>query len=331
MTAKEVDVAAAGHAIVDVLTSADDRFLTQHGIAKGSMTLIDSHRAELLSKLMRNPIEASGGSAGNTAAGIAGFGGKAAFIGKVHEDRLGEVYIEDMNKIGVRFACSPAKTGAATGRCHIVVTPDGQRSMSTYLGCSGSLDRKDMDEALISKAKIFFVEGYLWDDPGTKDAIRHGMALAKKSGCRIAFTLSDTFCVGRWRSEFLELIDREIDILFANEGEAKALYETTDFDDAFQALARMGKTIAITRSEKGSVLAHAREVHLIDADPVDRVVDTTGAGDFYAAGVLFGLTENMPLAKCGKLGSLAAAACITHMGPRPPVSLKALAAQRGLV
>jgi sugar/nucleoside kinase (ribokinase family) len=331
MSAKHYDVTCIGHAIVDILVETPDAFLTEHGIAKGSMTLIDAFRSETLSKLMRDPVEASGGSVGNTAAGIASLGGKAAYIGKVHEDRLGEVYAEDMSRIGVAFSGVPAKTGLATGRSMIMVTPDGQRSMNTFLGCSSTFTPADIDESLIAASRIFFVEGYLWDVPESKTAIRKGMAAAKKAGTKIAFTLSDSFCVGRWRAEFLELIAEEIDILFANEDEAKSLYETAEFDAAFQKLRAWGKTAAITRSEKGSIALSHGAVHMIDAAPVARVADTTGAGDLYAAGFLFGQARGLSLPVSGKLASLAAAECIQHIGPRPPVSLKARAAEQGLL
>jgi sugar/nucleoside kinase (ribokinase family) len=331
MQPKSHDVTCIGHAIVDVLVQTDDAFLTRHGIAKGGMTLIDTFRAETLSAEMRNAIEASGGSAGNTAAGIASFGGKAAFIGKVHEDRLGEVYADDMGRIGVTFSGKPSAQGLPTGRSMILVTPDGQRSMNTFLGCSSAIHPGDIDDGVIAASKIFFIEGYLWDVPETKLAIRKGMAAARKAGTKIAFTLSDSFCVGRWRNEFRDLIAEEIDILFANEDEVKSLYETAEFDVAFQKLRAWGKTAAVTRSEKGSIVISHGAVHMIDAAPIDKLVDTTGAGDLYAAGFLFGMARGLSLATCGKLGSLAAAACIQQMGPRPSGSLKAAAAAQGLI
>jgi sugar/nucleoside kinase (ribokinase family) len=331
MSAKHYDVTCIGHAIVDILFETPDAFLAEHGIAKGGMTLIDAFRSETLSKLMHNSIEASGGSAGNTAAGIASLGGKAAYIGKVHEDRLGEVYAEDMARIGVKFSGVPAKSGLATGRSMIMVTPDGQRSMNTFLGCSSALTTDDVDADVVAASRIFFVEGYLWDVPETKTAIRKGIDAAKKAGTKVAFTLSDSFCVGRWRSEFRELIAEDIDILFANEDEAKSLYETEDFDTAFQKLRAWGKTAAITRSAQGSVAVSHGAVHLIDAAPVSRVADTTGAGDLYAAGFLFGQARGLSLPVSGKLASLAAAECIQQMGPRPSVSLKARAAEEGLI
>lgn len=331
MPQKQYDVTSIGHAIVDVLVQTDDAFLTRHGIAKGGMTLIDAFRAETLSAEMGAAIEASGGSAGNTAAGIASLGGKAAYIGRVHEDRLGEVYAEDMGRIGVAFSGKPSSKGLPTGRSMILVTPDGQRSMNTFLGCSSAFDPADIDEAMIAASSIFFIEGYLWDVPETKAAIRKGIQIARKAGTKVAFTLSDSFCVGRWRQEFLELIAHDIDILFANEDEAKSLYETSEFDVAFQKLRAWGKTAAVTRSEKGSIAVSHGAVHMIDAAPIEKLVDTTGAGDLYAAGFLFGLSRGLSLPVSGKIASLAAAECIQHMGPRPPGSLKALAAARGFI
>jgi sugar/nucleoside kinase (ribokinase family) len=331
MPQRTFDVTCIGHAIVDVLVQTDDAFLAKHGIAKGGMTLIDAFRAETLSAEMGNAIEASGGSAGNTAAGIASLGGHAAYIGKVHEDRLGEVYAEDMTRIGVKFSGKPATKGLPTGRSMILVTPDGQRSMNTFLGCSSAIEPSDIDDSVISASSVFFVEGYLWDVPETKNAIRKAMDIARKAGTKIAFTLSDSFCVGRWRKEFLDLIAHDIDILFANEDETKSLYETHDFDVAFQKLRAWGKTVAVTRSEKGSIVVSHGAVHMIDAAPIERLVDTTGAGDLYAAGFLFGMARGLSLPVSGKLANLAAAECIQHIGPRPPGSLKAIAAARGLL
>ncbi len=325
------DVAAIGNAIVDILFQADDAFLNRHGIAKGAMTLIDGFRAETLAAQMTGAIEVSGGSAANTTAGIGSFGGHAAFIGKVHEDRLGEVYLEDLKRIGVAFSGAITNEGASTGCSYILVTPDGQRSMNTYLGCAGTLRPQDIDTDIVAKAQILYIEGYLWDQADTKAAIRKAIAAARAAGTKVALTLSDSFCVGRWRQEFRELMASDLDILFANEGEAKALFETQHFDEAFQAMRAWGKTAAITRSEKGSVVVSAGDVHLIDADPIDRLADTTGAGDLFAAGFLFGLSRRLPLARCGQLGSLAAAECIQHLGPRPQQSLRAMAAAAGLV
>jgi sugar/nucleoside kinase (ribokinase family) len=325
------DVLGIGHAIVDVLANTTDGFLTEHGIAKGGMTLVDGFRAEMLGRSMAAAIEASGGSVANSMVGIASYGGSAAFVGKVGVDRLGKVFAEEVSKLGVQFDTPPAEGSTATASSHILVTPDGQRSMNTYLGCAASLTAADMAVEKISNAHILFVEGYLWDTPGAKSAIRSAIGHAKAATRKVAFTLSDSFCVGRWRDEFKELIDKDVDILFANEAEAKSLYETDHFDDAFQAVRRWGKAAAITRSAQGSVVMEDGRVHLIDAEPVEQVIDTTGAGDQYAAGFLFGYARGLPLGTCGRLGGIAASEVISHMGPRPHQSLRALAAKAGLL
>jgi sugar/nucleoside kinase (ribokinase family) len=331
MRETKFDVVGVGHAIVDILANTTDAFLTQHGIAKGGMTLIDGFRAETLGRSMKSAIEASGGSAANTMVGVASFGGSAAFIGKVNDDRLGQVFAADIHKSGVAFDSTPAKGNVATGSSHILITPDGQRSMNTYLGCAPQIHDADMIEAKIAKAKVLYVEGYLWDTPGAKEAIRVAIARAKAASRKVAFTLSDPFCVGRWRDEFKALIANDVDIVFANESEAKALFETERFDDAFQAIRKWGKTAAITRSAHGSVVVEDWRVHILDAEPVARVEDTTGAGDQYAAGFLFGYARGASLEVCGRLGGIAAAEVISHVGPRPHVSLKSLAVQAGLI
>lgn len=331
MREAKFDVLGIGHAIVDILANAGDAFLNEHGIAKGAMTLIDGYRAEMLGRSMKNAIEASGGSAANTMVGIASFGGSAAFIGKVNDDRLGQVFADDIHKAGVHFDSTPAIGDTATASSHILISPDGQRSMNTYLGCAAALTDADVAAEKVSAAKIIYVEGYLWDTPGAKAAIRTAIAGAKAAGRRVAFTLSDPFCVGRWRDEFKTLIANDVDILFANEAEAKALYETENFDDAFQAIRKWGKTAAITRSAHGSVVLDDWRAHILDAEPVARVVDTTGAGDQYAAGFLFGHARSATIDLCGRLGGLAAAEVISHVGPRPQTSLKVLAASAGLL
>ncbi|MCE9524137.1 MAG: adenosine kinase [Alphaproteobacteria bacterium] len=331
MREESFDVVGIGHAIVDVLANTTDAFLTEHGIAKGSMTLVDAFRAETLGRTMKSSIEASGGSAANTLVGIASFGGRAAFIGKVNDDRLGQVFAEDIRKSGVHFDVKPFTGTTATASCHILVTPDGQRSMSTFLGCAPEISAADMAVENVSAGKILYVEGYLWDTPGAKAAIRSAIAVAKAASRKIAFTLSDPFCVGRWRDEFKALLAHDVDMLFANEAEAKALYETEHFDRAFQEIRRWGKAAAITRSAHGSVVLEAGRVHILDAEPVSQVADTTGAGDQYAAGFMFGYARGLSLDVCGRLGGLAAAEVIGHMGPRPLVSLKSLAAKAGLL
>lgn len=324
------DVIAVGHAIVDVLAHVDDAFLTTHGIAKDAMTLIDEFRAETLERAMTKRVEASGGSAANTAVGVASFGGKAAFIGKVRDDRLGETFRTEIRKAGVTYETGSAQSGLATASSHILVTPDGHRSMNTFLGCASALGTSDMDAKLIGDAQVIYVEGYLWDTPEAKAAIRTGIAHAKAAKRKVAFTLSDAFCVGRWRDEFKALLRSDVDILFANEAELKALFETENFDEAFQALRGWRGVAAVTRSAHGSVCVDASDVHILEAEPIKKVEDTTGAGDQYAAGFLYGFARGMPLGQCGRLGGIAAAEVISHLGPRPHTSLKSLAAKAGL-
>lgn len=331
MASPQYDVLGVGHAIVDILANTTDAFLNEHGIAKGAMTLVDGYRAETLGRSMKNAVEASGGSAANTMVGVASFGGAAAFVGKVNDDRLGQVFADDIRRAGVAFECAPLTGPVATASSHILISPDGQRSMNTFLGCASGIAEGDASPTRIGAAKILYVEGYLWDTPTAKAVIRTAISRAKAAGRKVAFTLSDPFCVGRWRDEFKALLAGDIDILFANEAEAKALFETESFDEAFQALRKWGKTAALTRSEKGSVVLEDWHVHILDAEPVERVVDTTGAGDQFAAGFLFGRARGLPLDVCGRLGGLAAAEVISHVGPRPHVSLKSLAAKTGLL
>jgi sugar/nucleoside kinase (ribokinase family) len=325
------DVLAVGNAIVDILAPTTDAFLNQHGIAKGAMTLVDGFRADLLGKSMTGAVEASGGSAANTTVGIASLGGHAAFVGKVNDDRLGQVFAEDIRKAGVHFDAKPVAGKVATASSHILVTPDGQRSMNTFLGCASDLSDADMVKQKIAAAKVLFIEGYLWDAPATKAAIRTAIAHAKAANRKVALTLSDPFCVGRWREEFLDLMKADLDIVFANEEEAKSLFQKDNFNAAFQEFRAWGRTASITRSEKGCVVLGGSEVHILDAEPVAKVVDTTGAGDQFAAGFLFGHARGLSLDICGRLGGIAAAEVISHMGPRPQVSLKTLAGKAGLL
>lgn len=325
------DVASLGNAIVDVIAATDDGFLAKHDIAKGIMTLVDEPRARQLLDVLGETRETAGGSAANTMAGLASLGGKGLFVGKVRDDALGKAFVKNMNEIGVRYVTRTANSGPATACCLIAVTPDGQRSMNTFLGASRELSKADIDEAEIAKAEVLYVEGYLWDTPEAKEAIEIAMSAAKAAGKKVAFTLSDPFCVGRWRDEFRRLLDGKIDILFANEEEAKSLFEVDNFDDVLQPFHDWKGIAALTRSEKGCVIAHKGEVHVIDAAPVAKVVDTTGAGDQFAAGFLYGLTHGKSLADCGRLGSMAAAEVISHYGARPEVSLKELATKAGLL
>jgi sugar/nucleoside kinase (ribokinase family) len=320
------DVAAMGNALLDVLAPADDAFLLRHNVAKGVMTLIDEFRALQLYESLKDTREIAGGSAANTAAGIASFGAKGLYIGKVKDDPLGRSFAESLNQTGVHYTTDMAVVGPSTGCCLIAVTPDGQRSMSTFLGASSELAPDDIDEAGIAASAVLYVEGYLWDSPGPKAAITRAMEIARGAGRKVALTLSDPFCVGRYRDEFRELFDTRLDILFANEEEAMALFEVETFDEVLQAVRNWPGIAALTRSAKGCVIAKGAEIHVIDAAPVAKVVDTTGAGDQFAAGFLVGLTHGKGLAECGRLGALAAAEVISHYGARPEISLKTLAA-----
>jgi sugar/nucleoside kinase (ribokinase family) len=331
MTTAKYDVLGLGNAIVDVIARADDDFLRNHGMAKGGMTLIDEPRAEAIYAAMGPGIAISGGSAANTIASVASFGGDAAFIGKVKDDTLGKVFSHDIRAIGVTFPSAPAQDGPATGRCLIMVTPDGERTMNTFLGAAQNLHESDVDTNLVAAAAITYLEGYLWDPVHAKDAFRKAAAAAHAAGRKVALTLSDAFCVDRYRAEFLELMrNRTIDMMFANEAELKSLYQTGDFDTALNALRTDAGIAFVTRSEKGCVVVTREQTQAIAAFPVDRVVDTTGAGDLFAAGALFGIARGQALADAARLGALAAAEVIGHFGARPERSLKALAAENGL-
>jgi sugar/nucleoside kinase (ribokinase family) len=325
------DVAGIGNAIVDVIAPVDDRFLLTHNIAKGVMTLIDEFRAEQLFAAFPQSREIAGGSAANTMVGLASFGGSGLFVGKVKDDRLGQSFVTSLKETGIHYATALAKSGPSTACCLIAVTPEGQRSMSTYLGASRELKPADIEENAVASASVLYIEGYQWDAPDSKAAITKAVAAAKAAGRKVAFTLSDPFCVGRNREEFLELYRTRVDLLFANEEEAKALFEVEEFDDVLQAIRHWPGTAALTRSAKGCVVARGGEVHVIDAVPVARVVDTTGAGDQFAAGFLFGLARGKSLADCGKLGVIAAGEVISHYGARPEVRLSTLAAEHGLL
>jgi sugar/nucleoside kinase (ribokinase family) len=329
--AAALDVVGIGNAIVDVIAHADDGFLGREGLAKGAMTLIDAARAEALYARMGPAVESSGGSAGNTMAGIASLGGTGGYLGKVRDDLLGEVFRHDITTIGVHFATPAAADGPGTARCLILVTPDGQRTMATYLGACVELGPEDIDAALIGAARVTYLEGYLFDPPRAQEAFRAAARAAHAAGRQVALSLSDPFCVGRHRAAFRELVMGEVDILFANEHEICSLYETEDFDQAAAAVRGHVGVAALTRSEKGSLVLAGGNSHRIDAAPVARVVDTTGAGDLYASGFLYGLTRDKPLARCGALGSLCAAEIISHVGARPEVSLKELAERAGLI
>lgn len=324
-----LDVVGIGNALVDVLTHEEEAFLEAHGLVKGSMTLVDTVRAEALYEAMGVGIEMSGGSAANTVSGIASFGGKAAYIGRVFDDQLGAVFAHDMRSTGVLFRSKPATEGPPTGRCLIVVTPDAQRTMNTYLGSSEFFGPEHVDSDLIAAAQVTFLEGYLFDRPEAKEAYWKASRVAHDAGRRVSLTLSDTFCVERHRAEWRDLVTDQVDILFANEAEALALYEVDTFDEALAAARADAEVAIVTRGPRGSVVARGDEVVVVDPHPVD-VVDTTGAGDLYAAGFLFGFTHDRPLEVCGKLGSVAASAVLGHTGARPGASLGQLTASMGL-
>jgi sugar/nucleoside kinase (ribokinase family) len=324
------DVCAVGNAIVDVLAPCDEAFLAREGLPKGSMQLIDEARSAALYDAMAPGVEASGGSAGNTVAGVGSFGGQAAYIGKVAEDQLGEVFSHDIRAAGVVFTTPYLSDGPGTGRCLINVTEDGQRTMATYLGAANQLSAADIDEALIADSAIVYLEGYLFDPAPARAAFEAAAVAARAAGRKVAITLSDSFVVHRWRAELLAFIAASADIVLANEAELHALFETEDFDHAAAHLGRIVEIAAVTRGEKGSVIFRGDERVEVAAFPVDKVVDTTGAGDQYAAGFLLGLARGLELPDAGALGALAAAEVISHWGPRPLVSLEALARDRGL-
>jgi sugar/nucleoside kinase (ribokinase family) len=318
------DVLGIGNAIVDVIARADDAFLDKHTLTKGSMMLIDEARAQALYDAMGPGIEVSGGSCGNTMAGVASFGGKGAYIGKVRNDQLGQVFGHDLRSIGVSFDTAAATSGPATARCLISVTPDAQRTMSTYLGACTGLGPADIDTRLVASAQVTYVEGYLWDEPEAKKAVLKAFDAAHAAGKLVSITLSDSFCVDRYRDEFRSLVRDKIDILFGNEAELTSLYQVDSFDKALEAARKEAKIAALTRSEKGSVVIKGSETYEVPAAPVSRVVDTTGAGDLYASGFLYGFTRNKPLAECARLGGIAAAEIISHVGARPETPLKDL-------
>lgn len=322
------DLLGMGNAMVDVLVRIDDAGLERLGVTKGIMQLVDQDRAEALYAAVGPTVQVSGGSGANTVAGAAALGSRAAFVGKVSADERGRIYTHDLRALGIHHNVPPAQNGVATGCCLIMVTPDAHRSMSTYLGAGQTLCEDDIDIELVRAARISYFEGYLWDPPEAKKAFRKAMIAAKSANRDVALSLSDPFCVDRWRAEFQSLVNNEVDILFANEDEIKSLYQTGSFEDAVEAVRGRARIAALTRSEKGSVIVTERETITIAADPVSHLTDTTGAGDLYAAGFLHGLSAGMALDRCGALGSMCAAAVITHIGARPQVDLAALASER---
>ena len=328
----QYDVLCIGNAIVDIIAECDDAFLVENGIIKGAMNLVDAERSALLYGRMGPAIEASGGSAGNTAAGVASFGGAAAFFGKVSDDELGDIYRHDIRAQGVAFDTRPLDGNPPTARSMILVTPDGERSMNTYLGACVELGPEDVEADKAASAKVTYFEGYLWDPPRAKQAIRLTAAHAHAAGREVSMTLSDPFCVDRYRDEFLDLMrSGTVDIVFANESELKSLYQTASFETALELIRRDCKLAAVTRSERGSVIVSGDRTEVVEAIEIERLVDTTGAGDLYAAGFLFGYTAGRSLADCGRLGSLAAGLVIQQIGPRPRQNLREEAEKAGLL
>lgn len=320
------DIVGIGNAIVDVISREAEEFIAEHGLVRGAMTLVDAERSDALYAAMAPAIETSGGSVANTMAGVASFGGRAGYIGKIRDDQLGGVFSHDIGAVGVDYAVVPASAGPPTARCLIVVTPDAARTMSTFLGISGYLHPDDIDVEFVKSASILFCEGYIWDIPITKQAIRKAIEASREAGRRVSFTLSDTFCVERHFDEWHELLNGSIDVLFGNEAELAVLFENEDFDVAVERVQGLCEVACLTRSEKGSVIVTPDEVIEVAPVPVPEVVDTTGAGDLYAAGFLYGLSIDADLRTCGLLASRAASEVISHVGARPLVPLSELAA-----
>jgi len=332
MTTTRYDILGIGNAIVDVIARTEEDFLLKQGMNKGAMALIDAPRAEAIYEAMGPAIESSGGSAANTIVGIAGLGARAAFIGKVKDDELGRAFTHDIRAAGVAFDTPPAADGAPTARCYVLVTPDGERTMNTYLGAAQDLHPNDIDAEMVAASAILYLEGYLWDPKNAKDAFLKAAKIAHREKRTVALTLSDAFCVDRWRAEFLQLMrSHTVDLIFANEAEVHSLYQTADFDTAVKALRGDVGAAVVTRSEKGCLVIGPDGVEAVPAFPVERVVDTTGAGDLFAAGFLTGLARGADDRTCGRLGALAAAEVIQHLGARPEASLKDLARENGLL
>lgn len=321
----ELDVIGIGNALVDVLSHESDEFLARHRLTKGTMHLIDEPQARQLYETMSQTIAISGGSAANTIVGVASFGGHAQYVGKVRDDQLGDVFSHDLRTTGVGYETPAATSGPATGRCLVLVTPDAQRTMNTFLGASVHLGPSDIDPGAVTRGRMLYLEGYLFDPPAAQEAFRAAASLAHAAGRKVSLTLSDPFCVDRHRAAFIDLLEHHVDVLFANEAEICALYQAKDFDGALQQVRHHCEIAALTRSARGSVIVAGDEVHVIDAHPVDKVVDTTGAGDLYAAGFLVGLSRGRDLGTCGRLGAIAAAEVISHVGARPMTPLAKLA------
>ncbi len=331
MSSAKYDVLGIGNAIFDVLVQTDEQFLAAHDMTKGGMALIDETRAGSIYRDMGPATKMSGGSAANTIVGVAGFGARAAYVGKVKDDEVGRLYVSDIRAAQVAFDTRAASGGPATGCSYILVTPDGERTMNTYLGAAQELTPDDIDEAQIAASSIVYLEGYLWDPKSAKEAFVKAATIAHGAGRQVALTLSDAFCVGRYRDEFVGLMrNGTADLIFANEAELKSLYQTPDFDAALAQLRKDVKLGVVTRSEKGCVVASVDGVIAVPAFPIQKMVDTTGAGDLFAAGFLFGLVRGAGHENAGRLGALAAAEVIQHIGARPQTSLRELAKQNGL-
>jgi sugar/nucleoside kinase (ribokinase family) len=324
MTETTHDAVGIGNAIVDVLAHAEDAFIKDMGLVKGTMTLIDADRAETVYAAMGPAIEVSGGSAANTLAALASLGGSGAFIGKVCKDQLGAIFRHDIVSLGITYATEPAVNGLPTGRCLIFVSPDAQRTMQTFLGAGGELGPEDVNEDVIASSRVTYLEGYLWDRPRARHAFEKAARTAHDAGRLVALSLSDPFCVDRHRVDFLALLNDHIDVLFANEDEIVALYQEHSFDSAIRRVREHCQIAALTRGEQGSVIVADSEVIVVKAEPVENVVDTTGAGDAFAAGFLFGLTRGLKLKTCARVGGIAAAEVIGHFGARPETALSQL-------
>jgi sugar/nucleoside kinase (ribokinase family) len=332
MTTTRFDVLGIGNAIVDVIARTEDDFLAKQAMRKGAMALIDEARAGQIYDAMGPAVEISGGSAANTTVGVASLGARAAFVGKVKDDELGRVFAHDIRAASVAFETPPASEGPSTGRCYVLVTPDGERTMNTFLGAAQDLHPNDIDEETIAAAAITYLEGYLWDPPQAKDAFLKAARIAHGAGRDVALTLSDAFCVDRYRDEFLNLLrTRTVDLVFANERELHSLYQTADFDTAVAGLRNDVRLAVVTRSEKGCLVISREETVEVPAHPVERVVDATGAGDLFAAGFMVGFTRGADNRAAAHLGAFAAAEVISHIGARPQSPLKALAEANGLV
>ncbi len=327
MSGTQFDVVGIGNAIVDVLARTDDHFLAQNRLSKGAMTIIDAQTAEELYGKMGPGVEVSGGSAANTIASIATLGGRGAFIGKVMDDQMGQVFRHDIRAVGVAFDTLSTVNGAPTARSLIFVTEDAERTMQTYLGACIELGPDDVDPQIIESSQITYLEGYLWDPQQAKEAFIKAAKVAQQAGRQVSLSLSDPFCVDRHRGEFIDLVNSHVDILFANEEEIKSLYQVDSFDAALQHVKGHCEIAALTRGSKGSIIISGDNIHILDAEKVEKVVDTTGAGDAYAAGFLFGYTQGKDLGVCGELGGILAAEIISHYGARPDTDLKELVKQ----